>query len=74
MFLVCHFCHQHLLDKFHLSQILQMCLLAKFGGHKSYRNGGINFYIKSYMNTLENAELSSSIRRISRFLKLGIPI
>ena len=31
MFLVCHFCHQHLLDKFHLSQILQMCLLAKFG-------------------------------------------
>ena len=34
-----------------------MYLLAKFGDHRSYRNGDINTYIKSYMDTLENAEL-----------------
>ena len=51
-----------------------MYLLAKFGDHKSYRNGDINSYIKSYMDTLGNAEFTTSIRRIARFLKTGIPI
>ena len=46
-----------------------MYLLAKFGDHKSYRNGDINSYIKSYMDTLGNAEFTTSIRRIARFLK-----
>ena len=51
-----------------------MSLLATFGDHSSYTNRDINFYIKSYMDTLENAELTVSIRHIVRFLKSGIPI
>ena len=54
-----------------------MYLHAKFGGHRCYRNGDIgdiDSYIKSYMDTLEIAELSASIRHIARFLKSGIPI
>ena len=47
-----------------------MYLLAKFGGHRSYRNGDIN----SYMDTLEKAELTTSIRHNARILKSGIPI
>ena len=71
MFLVCHVLltylrHQQLLDYSHLIKIL----LAKCGGHKSYRNGDIN----SYMDILEKAEFSASIRHIARFLKSGIPI
>ena len=51
-----------------------MYLIAKFGGHRSYRNGGINSDINSYMDTLEKAELTSSNRHIARFLKSGTPI
>ena len=51
-----------------------MCLLAKFGGHGTYRNEDIKFYINSYMNTLEKVEVTASIRHIARFLKSGIPI
>ena len=47
-----------------------MYLLAKFGGHRSYRNGDIS----SYIDTLEKAELTASIRHITRFLKSRIPI
>ena len=42
--------------------------------NRSYRNGNTNSYIKSYTDTLENAELTASIRHITRFLKSGIPI
>ena len=51
-----------------------MRLLVKFGDHRSYRNGDISSYIKSYMDTFRNAELPASIPDIARFLKLGIPI
>ena len=51
-----------------------MYLLAKFGDHRSYGNGDINSYIKSYIDTWEKAELTASIRQIARFLKSGIPI
>ena len=51
-----------------------MYLLVKFSDHGSYRNGDINFYIKSYMDALENAEPTASIRNIARFLKSGIPM
>ena len=47
-----------------------MNLLAKFGDHSSFRNGDVN----SYMDTLEKAENTASIRHIARFLKSGIPI
>ena len=40
----------------------------------SYKNGDINSYINSYMDTLEKAELTASIQHIVRFLKSGIPI
>ena len=51
-----------------------MYLLAKFGGQKSYRNRGINSYINSFMDTLENAELTASIRHNAKFFKSEIPI
>ena len=51
-----------------------MYLLAKYGDCRSYRYGDINYYIKSYLDTLENAELTVSIRHIGRLLKSGIPI
>ena len=44
--------------------------LPKFGDHRSYRKGDIN----SYMDTLEKAELTASIRHIAIFLKSGILI
>ena len=47
-----------------------MNLLAKSGDHRSFRNGDVN----SYMDTLEKAEHTASIRHIARFLKSGIPI
>ena len=49
-----------------------MYLLAKFGGHRSYRN--VNSYVNSYMDTLENPALITTIRHIARFLKSEIPI
>ena len=48
----------------HLIQILEIYLLAKFGDH---RNVNINSYIRSYMDTFENAGLTASIRHIARF-------
>ena len=51
-----------------------MYLLTKFGDHRSYRNGDINSYINSYMDTLEKVELTASIGHIAIFLKSGIPI
>ena len=51
-----------------------MYLLPKFGGHRSYRNGDVDSYIYSYMDTLEKAKFTASIRHIARFLKSGIPI
>ena len=51
-----------------------MYLLAKFGDHAPSKNGDINSYIKSYTDILENAELTTSIRHIAKFLKSGIPI
>ena len=47
---------------------MQMYLLAKFDDHRSYRNRDINFYIKSYMDIMEPAELTASIRHFARFL------
>ena len=44
--------------------------LAKFGGHRFYRNKDIN----SYMDILEKAELTASICHIAKSLKSGIPI
>ena len=51
-----------------------MYLLAKFGDHRSCRNGDIDSYINSYMDTLEKTEFAASIQHIARFLKSGIPI
>ena len=51
-----------------------MYLLAKFSDHGSYKSGDINSYIKSYMDTLRNAELTALTHHIARFLKSGIPI
>ena len=51
-----------------------MYLLAKSGDNRSYRNADINFYTNSYIDTLEKAELTASIRHIAIFLKSGIPI
>ena len=51
-----------------------MYRLSKFRDHKPYRNGDINSYINSYVNTLEKAELTASIRHIAMFLKSEIPI
>ena len=50
-----------------------MYLLAKFGDHKSYRNGDVSSF-NFYMDTLEKAELTASIRCIGRFIKSGRPI
>ena len=49
-----------------------MYLLAKFGDHKSYRNGDVSSF-NFYMDTLEKAELTASIRCIGRFIKSGRP-
>ena len=48
-----------------------MYLLTNSG---DYRNGDTDSYIKSHMDTLEQAGLTFSIRDIVRFLKSGIPI
>ena len=55
-----------------------MYLLAKFGDHRSYRNGDINCYIKSYMDASymdvsKKAELTAPIHHIARTLKSEIP-
>ena len=44
-----------------------MYLLAIFGKRRFYGNEAINSFIKSYMNTLEKAELTSSVRHIRGF-------
>ena len=51
-----------------------MYLLAKFGNHRSSRNGKINSYITSYIDTLEKPQPIISIRHIARLWKSGIPI
>ena len=51
-----------------------MYLLAKFDDHWSYRNRDINSYTNPYIDTLEKAELTTSLRYIAIFLKSGIPI
>ena len=51
-----------------------MYLLAKFGGHRSYKDGDISSFINSYMDTLEKIELTASFHHIARVLKSGIPI
>ena len=51
-----------------------MYLLAKFGDNRSYRNGDINSYINSCMDTLQKAEFTASIHHVARFLKSGILI
>ena len=51
-----------------------MYLLTNFGDHRSYRNGNINSYINSYMDTLEKVQLITSIGHIAIFLKSGISI
>ena len=49
-------------------------MLAKFCDRSSYISGDISFYINSYINTLEKAELTASIHHTARFLKSGTPI
>ena len=44
----------------------------EFGDHRSYKNGDINCYINSYMDTLEKADRIISIRHIAGILKLRI--
>ena len=44
----------------------------EFGDHRSYKNGDINCYINSYMDTLEKADRITSIRHIAGILKLRI--
>ena len=51
-----------------------MYLLLKFDGYRSYGNEDINFYINSYINACEKAELTASIHYIERFSKSGIPV
>ena len=51
-----------------------MYLLAKFGGHRSYRNGDMNYYINSFIITSEIPELSASFRHTERFFKSEILI
>ena len=51
-----------------------MYLLAKFGDHRSYKNGDINSGINSYMDILEKVEPTAWIPFIARFLKSRIPI
>ena len=51
-----------------------MYLLTKFAGHRPYGNRDINSYINFYMDILEKAELTASIRHIARFLKSVILI
>ena len=51
-----------------------MYLLAWFGDHRSYRSVDMYSYINSYMDNLEKAKLTASIRQIVILLKSGIPI
>ena len=63
MLLVCH--QKHLLDLCHLRQLPYVYEITKFSIHRSYRNGDINSYVSSYMNTLEklNSQPLSTILR-----------
>ena len=51
-----------------------MYLFAKFGSHRFYWNGDINFYISSDMKTSEETKLNASIRHIENLLNSEIPI
>ena len=51
-----------------------MYLIAKCDDHRSNRNGDKNYFINSYIGTLEKAEVTTSIRHIGRFLKSVIRI
>ena len=51
-----------------------MYLLAKFGDRRSYRNGDINSYINSDMDSLEKAGFMAPIHHTGRLLKSEIPI
>ena len=51
-----------------------MCLLAKFGDHRSYRNKDTNSYINSYMDILKKTKLTALFRHTAIFLKSKIPI
>ena len=51
-----------------------MYLLAKFGDHRSYRNGDTNSYINSYMDILKKTKLTALLRHIAIFIKSKIPI
>ena len=51
-----------------------MYLLANLGNHRSYGYKNINSYVNSYMNNLNKADLTSSIRHIERFSNSEIPI
>ena len=43
-------------------------------GNRVYGNGDINFYINSYMNVSQKAELYVSIRHVERLSTSRIPI
>ena len=46
----------------------------KIGDHRSYRNGDINSYINSCMDTSEKTKVTTSTRHIAIVLKSGTPI
>ena len=51
-----------------------MYLFAKFGTNRSCGNAYFSFYIISYMNTLEKADITDALHDIERFSESGIPI
>ena len=51
-----------------------MYLLAKFGGHRFYRNKDINSCNNVCRNTSEKAEVTAFISHIENISKSGIPI
>ena len=57
-----------------MSQMLQMYLHVKFGGHRCYANGNINSNVTSYTNISGKAELIASILHTERFSKSEIPV
>ena len=57
-----------------MNQLLQVYLLAKFGGHRSYGNVDISSYIISYINTSKKVDLAALVHHIERFSKSVILI
>ena len=72
VFLVCHMISQDHVTSLESNPV--DVRPAKFGNHRKIRNIDINSYIKSYMETLENAELTTLILHNARFFKSRIPI